>query len=124
MMDLHNAQLLVLAVFLASPLALPEHWWSGGWRVRDGEAGAPLLRWRWCRDKGGLAPSLGWADPWMQEWAADQLDKQAAGQIAGALPTFCSPRVDMSASSNQNPPRAQWDRHWHSAGICRHAIKA
>ena len=74
-MDLHNAQLLVLAMFLASGLAISDLWWT---------------KWRWGGDselgaEAAPAASLGWADPWMQRWAAEQEAKQAADPIIGVL---------------------------------------
>ena len=80
-MDLHNAQLLVLAMFLASGLAISDLWWT---KWRWGGDSEQAIRWPWGVDPAPAAP-LGWADPWMQRWAAEQEAKQAADPIDGVL---------------------------------------
>ena len=68
-MDLQNAQLLVLAMFLASPLAMSDQHWSS---------------WLWGGEPQPAA-SLSWADPWMLRWVAEQEVKQAKDPIPGVL---------------------------------------
>ena len=72
-MDLQNAQLLVLTLFLGSALVMPNNPYSR-WLLLWGGQSQP-------------AASLSWADPWMLQWIAEQEEKQAKDPIPGALPS-------------------------------------